>query len=189
GCVERLPLSAIRALDAGAWFGPQYAGEPAPTLAEVLDLCRGRALVDVEIKSDHPLALGLAHRVVDEIDRAGAHRELVVTSFNPLALAAVRRLRPALPTGLLYTGRNGLALARRVYAPWLDPTVMLPHDPLAGPSCIRYWHARRRRVYIWTVDGEERMRRLCLAGADGIITNRPDLLRTVLDRLAGAHQE
>lgn len=186
GPVERMPLSTVRNLDAGGWFGPQYAGERAPTLAEVLDLCHGRALVDIEMKSAHPLALGLAHRVVEEIDRTGARQQVIVTSFNPLALAEVRRLRPAIPTGLLYTGRKGRARARRVYAPWLHPAIMLPHDSVGSPPFIRYWHALHRLVYIWTVDGEQRMRQLCLAGADGIITNRPDLLRTVRDGLVSA---
>jgi glycerophosphoryl diester phosphodiesterase len=44
-------LAELRALDAGSWFGPQFAGERIPTFAEVLERYHGRAHLHTEIKA------------------------------------------------------------------------------------------------------------------------------------------
>lgn len=43
GPVRRRTLGQLQALDAGKWFSPDFAGEKVPTLAEALDLLKGRA--------------------------------------------------------------------------------------------------------------------------------------------------
>ena len=52
-----LPVSELRALDAGGWFAPHFAGVRLPTLAEMLDCGwdwdRG---IYIEIKDADPLA-------------------------------------------------------------------------------------------------------------------------------------
>src|ERR1700730_73718 len=40
GAVHDLTLEAIRKLDAGSWFGSEYAGERIPTLAEILEFSK-----------------------------------------------------------------------------------------------------------------------------------------------------
>ena len=53
GLAARRSLAEIRALDAGAWFGPAFAGERVPTLAEALDAARVLGLgLHVEIKEE-----------------------------------------------------------------------------------------------------------------------------------------
>ncbi|HOD94597.1 MAG TPA: glycerophosphodiester phosphodiesterase family protein [Candidatus Hydrogenedentes bacterium] len=49
--VDALDFASLRTLDAGAWKGPSYAGAQIPTLAESLDLAKGRIGVYVEIKN------------------------------------------------------------------------------------------------------------------------------------------
>src|ERR1043166_3256151 len=52
GRVQDYTLAERKRLDAGAWFGPAYAGQRVPTLDEVLDWARGRdAILDIEIKN------------------------------------------------------------------------------------------------------------------------------------------
>src|SRR5208282_785001 len=52
GCISKLPLAAIRQLDAGSWFGGSFTGEHIPTLDEALLCCRKLGLgVNVEIKA------------------------------------------------------------------------------------------------------------------------------------------
>ena len=38
GQISQLSLADVKALDAGSWFGPQFAGEGVPTFDEVLEL-------------------------------------------------------------------------------------------------------------------------------------------------------
>ena len=51
GLVRDKTLAELQALDAGSWFGPDFAGERMPTLAESLAQARGRIGVYVEIKN------------------------------------------------------------------------------------------------------------------------------------------
>ena len=44
-------LEEVKALEAGAWFSSAFKGEPLPTLAESLDLAKGRIGVYIEIKN------------------------------------------------------------------------------------------------------------------------------------------
>ena len=52
GAVRDHTLAELKALDAGGWFGPEYAGQRIPTLDEVLAWARQRdTIVDIEIKN------------------------------------------------------------------------------------------------------------------------------------------
>ena len=51
GPVGSHTLAELRALDAGSWFGPQFAGERIPMFAEVLERYHGRAHLHTEIKA------------------------------------------------------------------------------------------------------------------------------------------
>jgi glycerophosphoryl diester phosphodiesterase len=52
---------------------------------------------------------------------------------------------------------------------------------LTSSEFIRGAHDRGLAVHFWTVDEPERMRALIAAGADGVMTNRPDVLARVLE--------
>jgi hypothetical protein len=76
------------------------------------------------------------------------------------------------------------------------PLAALPSLPLAGEvahvpvsagpirvvdaSLLRTAHAQGREVHVWTVDAPEQMRQLLDLGVDGLLSDRPDLLRAVL---------
>src|SRR5581483_12322279 len=70
GDVREHTLAELRALDAGAWFGPGYAGQRIPTLDEVLDWARRRQIaVDVEIKNAPCYYAGIEAAVLACVDR------------------------------------------------------------------------------------------------------------------------
>src|SRR5262245_4017798 len=100
GPVAARTLADVRALDAGGWFDARFTGERVPTLAEALEFCRGRILLNLEIKSeaveDREAPAGVEAAVVEAIRRARAPAEVVVSSFDPRALVRVRRLFPEL---------------------------------------------------------------------------------------------
>ena len=96
GPVRELSLEQVREADAGGWFGPEFAGQKVPTLAEALDLMRRRALVVIEIKADHLAEAVL--RVVDDLEVAD---QVVIQSFSSETVRRVKAIDPAAPTALL----------------------------------------------------------------------------------------
>jgi glycerophosphoryl diester phosphodiesterase len=166
--IDELSYDEVRKLDVGSWFGPAFAGERAPTLAEAIDLCRGRIKMNIELKLYGP-DLRLAEAVARLVREKGFEDDCLMTSFNKDALAEGKRHDPHLRTGLIVAyalgdvSRLGVE-ALSVRADWLS-------DPL-----LRAAHRRGLEVHVWTVNDARRMGRLMQRGVDNIITDDPDLL-------------
>jgi glycerophosphoryl diester phosphodiesterase len=183
GPVRQKTLAELKALDAGVKFDARFAGERIPTLQEVFDLVAGnRAFVNVEIKTQSPRGDGLEEKLVALIRRYGLEERLLVSSFNPFALWRMRRLAPDLPLALLYAEDLRVHLRNRWFAFLSRPDALNPSFRMATQEHMRWVKSRGYRLYVWTVDEESEMRRLIALGVDGIITNKPDLLRQVLVR-------
>jgi glycerophosphoryl diester phosphodiesterase len=181
GRVAQKTLAELKALDAGGKFVPEFAGERIPTLAEVLDLLEGRLLVNVELKV--PLRsrdTSLVMPMLEVVRKHGMDQRVLFSSFNPYVLRAMKELAPDIPIGLLYAPHSPI-YARHA---WLDPfephEARHPHYSMLTGPIIRWYHSRGLRVNTWTVNEPDEMRRLIEAGVDGIMTNKPDLLRDVM---------
>ena len=86
GLVGEHSLAELKALDAGGWFAPTFAGERVPTLTEVL--AEVRLAVNVELK---PVGdQGLEAAAVAVVERAGALGRVVFSSFEMDALDRLR---------------------------------------------------------------------------------------------------
>jgi len=156
-----------------------------PTLAEALAACSGM-WVDVEVKNspadpDWDPEDGLVDRVLETI-RAGS-REVLLTSFSPATISRARSLEPGLPTGWLVEIAPLLPAVTR--AAEEGHRFLLPHySLLEGPAAATATESARQAgigLIAWTVDDPAEGRRLAAAGLDGIVTNRPDALRSALD--------
>jgi glycerophosphoryl diester phosphodiesterase len=158
-----------------------------PSLAEALEACAGM-WVDVEVKNspadpDWDPADGLVPRVLEVIGEAGRAGTVLITSFNPAAMARAGALQPGLPTGWLV--ENAPLLPAVARAAEQGHRFLLPHHSLlAGEAAGAAVEAARRGgigLIAWTVDDPAEGRRLAAAGLDGIVTNRPDVIRSALD--------
>ena len=99
GLVRDMTLAELRRLDAGRWFAPTYAGERVPTLREILDLCRGK--IDVLIDLQEP-GEDYCRRITAEVRAHGEPRRIVLGIRNVEHARAFRKLLPeARQLGLL----------------------------------------------------------------------------------------
>jgi glycerophosphoryl diester phosphodiesterase len=126
--------------------------------------------------------------VADAIRRAGATGRVLVAAFSGHRTAGVRAaLGPELATGAGRTTIARLMAARAV--PWL-PLGTRPSAAqvpvrrrglmILGPGFISACHRAGVAVHVWTVDERDEMERLLDLGVDGIMTDRPTLLKEVL---------
>lgn len=175
GLIGETPWSVVRTLDAGARKNERYRGERIPLLAETL---RGFSrLVNVEIKCDRADDRGLTAAVVRVIREAHAEERVLLSSFNPLCLLRARLFAPRLPRALLFESEAAWPLRSALSAPALAAVALHPESVLASRERIGRWRRRGYRVAVWTVDDPVEASRLVEWGANGIITNRPALMR------------
>lgn len=162
-----MTLAEIRALDVGG-------GERVPLLDEVIELARARrAHLNVEIKTNGPRGPEVAAALSERIRQGDVPPGLLVSSFDPRALAAVRRRAPRVATGLLFGSRQGLLLRSGIAAVVVRTAAVNPERWLVDADAVEAWHAAGRRVNAWTVDDPAEIRRLAAIGVDAVITNDP----------------
>lgn len=180
GPARTCTLEELRALDAGAWFGPQFAGERIPTLKEILNFALEADVVFyLEVKSAG--TWGVEHALVNVLREARVAAHTAVLSFDLRALANVQRRDPTLISGLLFDQpmEDAVGAAWEVGARQLAPRA----DVLTAELTERA-HASGLQVVTWTVNEPAEMHKAIAAGADGIMTDYPDRLAAVLHRTA-----
>ena len=190
GRVADLTLAQLKQLDAGTRFDPAFTGERIPTLDEVLEAVRGRRgwggelLLNVELKTTSLGDNGLERAVITLVEQHSLSRRVLFSSFNPFSLRRAKRIAPHIPVGLLYD--QGLSLPlRRAWLAFLAPhEARHPHYKMVDARYMAWARRRGYRVNTWTVDDPAEMRRLVGLGVNGIITNVPDVLRSVLESQA-----
>lgn len=143
-----------------------------PTLAEAIELTRGRIGVMAELKRAF---LYRRHDVVRRTVELLTADDVAV-SFERRALQEARRLRPGLRV-LQHVGFGVSIRAAASYA-W---GVGLADGRVTARGLERAARAGLRRL-VYTVNDERRMRELLEAGVDGIFTDRPAVLRAILPR-------
>ncbi len=170
--IWQAPAAELRAIDIGSSFDPRFADQRLPTLAEALDLMRGKAKVNIELK-DYGHDDRLEERVVELVEAAGMQDQVVTMSLSRSMVQEMKRLRPEWTSGLL--------LARSIGdASKLEADFLAVPTSVATRRFIRHAHAAGKPVYAWTVNDPQQMVRLVGYGVDGIITNYPALARAVV---------
>ena len=194
GAVAGMTLEELRRLDAGYRFSPDggrtfpYRGRGTriPTLAEVY-----AQFPDVRVNADiKETRAGTEEVVLRVIRRAAAEVRTLVASNDH---AVVRRFRRA--SG----GRIRTAASRREIAafylmscsrlkalgrPAYDALqVPVEHKGIAlvTPRFLGAAHSRDVRVDVWTINDAAEMRRLLDLGVDGVMTDRPGVLASLLE--------
>ena len=169
-------LSEVQELDIGSWFAPEFSDERVPTLAEVLQACKGNLKVNIELKY-YGHADKLEQRVADIVEAHGMVDDVAVMSLKMDGIRKMRSLRPTWKIGLLMSVAAG-GLDK------IDADFLAVNAGFARGSFIENAHAAGKEVYVWTVNDAPTMSAMMSRGVDGILTDRPALARQVLEQRA-----
>ncbi|HEX6248195.1 MAG TPA: glycerophosphodiester phosphodiesterase family protein [Nocardioidaceae bacterium] len=185
--VAAFSLAELKRLDAGAHRSSTYQGERIPTLTEVLaELAPSPTGILLEVKQPRRYGGldGIGRAVVDDINQAWTpyvsptSGRLILQSFD---LAFVRELHarhPQLRYALL-----GSATSVDIDAYPFADDVQVDHRSVTQ-EYVDQAHGLPTPVLVgaWTVDDPTRMGALVDLGVDSITSNRPDVLRDLLDQ-------
>jgi len=161
GAIRALTFAEIRSLDAGE-------DEVVPTLTEVLEVVKDRAILLIELKGE-----GVEEQAVETVKEMKMDKRVIFTSFHLDRIRKVKSLDSALKVGAIFG----------------QPPVDASQQALdAGASGIGVHYRNLRRelveeahcygldVRAWNPDTVPEMQAMINMGVDGVSTNRPDLL-------------
>lgn len=172
GLVRDFTLEQLRALDAGAWFAPEFSGERIPTIEEILAFSREADVVFyLEIK--HEAGWGVHHGIAGALRAAKESARVVVISFDASTLGKLRQLDGMVMTGLLFERPAPDATQK---AQSVGARQILPRADLVTQELMEEARRAELQVAAWTVNEPEQMRALISAGVNGIMTDYPDRL-------------
>lgn len=189
GPVVEHTFEDLQQLDAGYGFSPEHdhpqrgRGVRIPTLDELL-LSFPHVILTLDLKAG-----GIEAPLHDLIARRKAWDRVIVGSFRDRRL---RRFR-TIAEGRVATSSGPAETARFLTAARTGRATRMQADALqvparAGPiqvvteRTVRAAHESGKQVHVWTVNDRERMVELLDLGVDGIITDRPDVLRDVMQQ-------
>ncbi len=202
GRVSEVTLDEMRDLDFSGWRNdlPETADDlVADTPAEALPVLAFDDLLDLVVNAPRPLRLfvetkhptrfaGLVEeQVVASLAHHGMHEPedplqspITVMSFATTAVRRVHSLAPSLPTVQLYTTvpplRRDGTLPRGIHIVGVNIETLHRH-----PSYVRRVHREGNRLYVWTVDEPGDVELALSLGVEGIISNRPAMVRDLVE--------
>ena len=191
GLVIEKMLAQIRTCEVGSWFNdafpryarPDYVAQRVPTLEEVFQRYGQRARYYIETKNPEE-APGMEEALLAlltryDLRRVTTPRRVLIQSFSAASLKKLHALDPALPLILLHGGGSvgvgDLLDEVKTYAVGIGPAKRLVDSALVAAA-----HERCLEVHPYTVNDTTEMRILVTLGVDGMFTDFPDRLKTVL---------
>lgn len=180
--VKDTSLRELRELDAGAWFGPEFAGVRIPTLSEVFAAVLPGKRILIEVKCGPEILA----KLIQELDGSDVTVEQVtVISFNAKVIAGLKAQRPEIEACWIANMKVGwrgqlkpsvktvLHQLKKLHADGLS-CCAYPALDTAYVSAIR---AAGYGFHVWTVDELRLARQFVALGVDSITSNRPAALR------------
>jgi glycerophosphoryl diester phosphodiesterase len=168
-------LPELAKIDIGSSFSPEYQDQRTPLLRDALRLCKGRAKVDIELKY-YGHNTRLVEKVIEIVEQEGMVDQIMLMSlYHPFVVEA-KQLRPTWTVGLLAAVAVGDVTQR-------SSDFVALNTQSTTRWTIDQAHRRGKSVYVWTVDNPVLMSYYLGLGVDGLITNRPDVAREVIEQL------
>ena len=165
--------ATLRSIDIGSYKDRRFASERVPTLAEALAVCKGRCRVVVELKS-YGHNQQLEQRVIDVVEAAGMQNDCIFMSLDHGMARKLKELRPAWRVGLLVAKSIGDLTE-------LKADFLAVEARMATRRFVRQAHSAGQDVYVWTVNDPAWMFVALSRGVDGLITDKPDQARRVVE--------
>jgi glycerophosphoryl diester phosphodiesterase len=170
GRFDALSAAQIDQLDAGSWFGPQFAGEPVPRLEPFLRWIKGKAKLFLDVKVGEPQA------IIDLIYRTGLQHECFFWSSDDDWALRLRALDPHLQIKINVETVADVITAHEHFGANLVEVSLSDMSPALVEAC----RARSLKVMIYIPEKDPAGYRAALDwGVDLINLNHGDLFAQV----------
>ena len=179
GFIKDYTVEELRTFDASNGM-EGFRGVGIPTLGEVYGLFKNTdKIINVEIKTDIIDYPGIVDKLLALEDAMGMNGRIIYSSFNHYTIMELLSKRPEAKAGLLYMS---IFAAPWNYAVNMHASCLHPHFITLSktPNMAEECNKLGVETNVWTVNESEWMERLAAMGVTSLITNKPDLAKTVL---------
>jgi glycerophosphoryl diester phosphodiesterase len=184
GRVADLTLAELKKLDAGIKHDSSFAGTRIPTLAQVLRAVKGKKKLLIELKKgEEDYYQGLEENTLRIIREHRAETWCVLQSFHDPILERIWKADFVIQTHKLMVGKIPFLpifidyeLKFGNFDRYSEATAINIHRYFASKAFIKLLHNQGFKTFIWTEDKPQNIQRLYELGADGVMTNHPELV-------------
>ncbi len=187
GLISDYTYEELLKFDFGSYFSPEFAGTTIPTLDEFYELCTDLKVINVEIKSPRDKKLDeIVEKTIESAKKFNLSDRLIISSFDPDVLLKVKDYDSSVKTGILYDPNSPIAEEICddfvTYARKIKADALHPYFALVSEDYIEEAHEAGLIVNPWTVNKDFQIENLCAWGCDGVITDVPDLARSIAEK-------
>ena len=154
-------------INTASHWGPFFKDTRIPTLEEVLDYCKDKIKLNIEVKVNDHQTQDFIARLVGLIQAKGMAEQCMITSFDYHSLQAVKQLDPSLETGFI----SSKAIEQPESFTSADNFVL--SIDLINSETVSRIHSLGKEVIAWTVNDAYSVDKCRKAGADNLITDKP----------------
>lgn len=155
-------------------MGPAYSNVRIPTLEQVMDLCSGKVKLNIEVKENGHESPDFIDRIVALIGQKQMQGQCMITSFGYDVLTKVKSLDASLATGYI------LSRQPEQFETYTAADSFMLSIDLIRPELVKQLHSLGKQVSVWTVNDPCSVKKCLEAGADSLITDKPDYVREAL---------
>ena len=182
-------LSQLLNLDFGSYFLSEFKNVRIPTIDDFMIFLKNKSMkvINIEIKSDRDKGKNkeIARKTIEAAKKYDLFDRLLISSFDGKALIDAKEIDSECKTGLLYPWYL------RIVPDWVSPPLQYakkikadaihPKVEYVDRALIRHAHSLGLEVNVWTVNSMKQAAELVKMGADGLITDCPIEIRTVVE--------
>lgn len=182
GYVVDFTYEELAKFDASSSFAGVYGFNKIPTLREYFELVKPVEgfITNIELKTSINEYPGIEKAVLELIDEFGLEDRIIISSFNHYSIMRTKAINPRIRCGFLesswiynfgeYTKARGVECVHPLFLSLNEGSVTEIKSNGIG-------------INTWTVNKVADVERLYNLGVDAVISNYPDMVRSVIDRL------
>ena len=186
GNISSYEFEDIRKLDFGSYFSPRFAGTKIPTIDEFLDTAdKGDVkIINIELKSPKNGEQGIVEKTIEAVKNHHLSSRLLISSFDYKLLVKAKEIDPDCRTAYLYSP-NSKDMLKMWFRPFdfaekIGCYALHPMYCYVTKEYVKRAHDAGLKVNVWTIDSERMIKYMVKCGVDGLITDCPDRVNSIL---------
>lgn len=164
----------VAKFDAGSYYSMYFEGEKIPKFEEMLEAAKNKIGLMIELKSTGH-ETDLERSTVDLIEKYGMEKQCVIASMNMDILRKVKEYNKSIETVYITT----LLLTDDYNIKYIDGYSI--ETTFLSSEMVSRAHFTDKKVYTWTANSEETIKKIILCGADGVITDSPAMVYSFIE--------